>query len=143
MSKNKFRDQQKSEITENPVESIKIIVENTEPPIDKKPVNKSPIFINAIFSEEIIEIGYTFLATGEQNILSVSNGRIHMLQGRMYYIPIGREDIDSDNYNIKVHSDIADRFDVRYIKNGLAAVVPIRHNCILKNGERLCVLTLL
>jgi len=104
---------------------------------------KSPIFINAHFSEEIVEIGYSFLATSEQNVVASSNGRIHMMQGRMYYVPIGKNDIDSDNYNIKVHSDAADRFDIRYIRDGLAAVVPIRHNAVLKNGERLCVLTLL
>ena len=80
------------------------------------------------------------MATGEQNVLSASNGMVHLLQGRMYYVPIGREDIDSDQFNIKVHSDIADRFDIRYVKDGLAAVVPIRHNAILKNGERLCIL---
>jgi hypothetical protein len=109
--------------------------------ISLKPIqDKSPIFVNANFSEEIIEIGYTFLATNEQNIVSASNGRLHLLQGRMYYIPINK-DVDSDNYNIKVHSDAADRFDIRFIKDSLAAVVPIRHNAVLKNGERLCILT--
>lgn len=102
---------------------------------------KSQIYINANFGNEIVEIGYTFLATGEQNVLSASNGMVHLLHGRMYYIPIGKNNIDSDDYNIKVHSDIADRFDIRYVKDGLAAVVPIRHNAILKNGEKLCVLT--
>lgn len=103
-------------------------------------IKQEPIFIKANFSEEIIEIGYIFLATNEQNLLVVSNGIIHMLQGRMYYIPIDK-DVDSDDYNIKVHSDISDRFDIRFVKSGLAAVVPIRHNVILKNGEKLCVLT--
>ena len=102
---------------------------------------KNQIYINANFGNEITEIGYIFLATGEQNVLSASNGMVHLLLGRMYYVPIGKNDIDSDDYNIKVHSDIADRFDVRYVKDGLAAVVPIRHNTILKNGEKLCVLT--
>ncbi len=103
--------------------------------------SKNSIYINANFGNEITEIGYIFLATGEQNVLSASNGMVHLLLGRMYYIPIGKDDINSDDYNIKVHSDIADRFDIRYVKDGLAAVVPIRHNTILKNGEKLCVLT--
>jgi hypothetical protein len=98
------------------------------------------IYINAKFSENIVEIGYTFLATGEQNILSVSNGRMNLLQGRLYYIPIDKENIDSDEYNIKVHSDASSRFDIRFVRDGLAAVVPILHNAILKTGERLCIL---
>ena len=120
---------------ENTFDRQETVEENSVPPI----IDKSPIFINAKFSEEIIEIGYTFLATNEQNIVSASNGRIHLLQGRQYYIPVSK-DVDSDNYNIKVHGDVADRFDIRFIKDKLAAVVPIRHNAVLKNGEKLCVL---
>ena len=107
----------------------------------KEFVKSQPIYINAKFSDQIIEIGYTFLATGEQNILSVSNGRMNLLQGRLYYIPIDKGNINSDEYNIKVHSDASSRFDIRFVRDGLAAVVPILHNAILKTGERLCVLT--
>ena len=129
---------------QNVIPSLDTIIEDafegqSIPEVPEK--SKNQIYINANFGNEIIEIGYIFLATGEQNILSASNGMVHLLQGRMYYVPMGREDIDSDQFNIKVHSDIADRFDVRYVKDGLAAIVPIRHNAILKNGERLCVLT--
>jgi len=99
-----------------------------------------PVYINVCFGDGIVDIGYTYLGTGGTNVISVSNGKIYMLQDRQYYVPIDNSDIDSDNYNIKVNSDIADRFDVRYIKEGLAAIVPVRHNSILKNGERLCVL---
>ena len=100
--------------------------------------NVKNIFISADFGEGIVEIGYIFLATNEQNIVKVSNGRINLLQGRMYYIPINNTMVDSDDYNIKVHSDIADRADVRFIKDGFACVVPIIHNAILKTGEKLC-----
>ena len=98
------------------------------------------IHVNAQFSDEIVEIGYVFLANGEQNVVSVSNGKLHMMQGRQYYIPVNKE-IDSDEYNIKVHSDAADRFDVRFVKDNFAAIVPTRHNTILKTGEKLCILT--
>lgn len=125
-------------VESEPVAEQPILIETVEQ--FKEFVKAQPIFVNANFSEEIIEIGYTFLATNEQNIVSASNGRIHLLQGRMYYIPINK-DVDSDSYNIKVHSDAADRFDIRFLKDGLAAVVPIRHNAVLKNGERLCILT--
>jgi len=103
----------------------------------------NPISISSDFNTGITEVGYEFLATGERNVVTVSNGKIYMLQGRQYYIPVNVTDIDSDNYNIKVYSEAADRFDVRYIRDGLAAIVPIRHNTILRSGERLCVLTAL
>jgi hypothetical protein len=107
---------------------------------DLKPIGiQQPIFINANFGDNIVEIGYTFLSTNEQHVVAASNGRLQLLQGRQYYIPVNKQ-IDSDNYNIKIHSDVADRFDVRFVKDFLAAIVPIRHNTILKNGEKLCVL---
>jgi len=85
-----------------------------------------------------VELGYILLATNEQNVVTVSNGRINLLQGRMYYIPINDSNINSDAFNIKIHSDVADRIDVRFVKDGFACVVPIRHNVILKTGEKLC-----
>lgn len=124
--------------TEESIGSGEVIVEFEE---SKPSEVQKMIYVNAKFNTDITEIGYEFLATGEKNVVSVSNGKLYMLQGRQYYVPINNELIDSDNYNIKVHTDAADRFDVRYIKDGLAAVVPIRHNTILKSGERLCVLT--
>jgi hypothetical protein len=101
------------------------------------------IYIISKFDNNIIDIGYVFLANGEQNVVKCSNGRINMLHGRMYFIPIDDENksINSDSFNIKIHRDAADRFDVRYVVDGLAAVVPIRHNAILKTGEKLCILT--
>ena len=105
--------------------------------ISPQEVSKN-IFILAKFSDAIVELGYVFLATNEQNIVTASNGRINLLQGRMYYIPIDKSNIDSDAFNIKIHSDVADRIDVRFVKDGFACVVPIRHNVTLKTGEKLC-----
>ncbi|MCK9439424.1 MAG: hypothetical protein WC188_04675 [Candidatus Caldatribacteriota bacterium] len=100
------------------------------------------IYVSAKFNETVAEIGYTFLGTGEQNIVKMSNGRINMLHGRMYYVPIDNDEtIDSDNYNIKIPAEIAENFDIRFIKDSFAAIVPIKHNAILRNGERICILT--
>jgi hypothetical protein len=96
------------------------------------------IFVLADFSDTIVELGYVFLATNEQNVIKASNGRVNLLQGRMYYIPINNLTINSDTFNIKIHSDVADRIDVRFVKDGFACVVPIRHNVVLKTGEKLC-----
>ena len=99
------------------------------------------VFVHADFGVNISEIGYTHLATGEQNIVAVSNGKFHMLQGRIYYIPVNIKNVKSDEYIIKVPSISAEIFDVRFVTDGLAAVVPLKHNSIVKNGERLCILT--
>ena len=99
---------------------------------------RKTVFILTKFPDTITEIGYVFLANNEQNTVTVSNGRINLLQGRMYYIPIDKENINSDKFNIKIHSDVADRVDVRFVKDGFACVVPIRHNVVLKIGEKLC-----
>lgn len=104
------------------------------------PQDEYPIYIKSDFGETISEIGYIFLATNEQNVVPISNGKISLLHGRMYYIPINNTQIDSDLYTIKVHSDVADRIDVRFVKDGFACVIPIRHNASIKNGEKLCVL---
>jgi len=99
---------------------------------------RKTVFILTKFPDTITEIGYVFLANNEQNTVTVSNGRINLLQGRMYYIPIDKKNINSDKFNIKIHSDVADRVDVRFVKDGFACVVPIRHNVVLKIGEKLC-----
>lgn len=131
----------KDELNENfstiqEVSSEEQILESLE--ISPPEVPKKNIFILAKFSDAIVELGYILLATNEQNVVTVSNGRINLLQGRMYYIPINDSNINSDAFNIKIHSDVADRIDVRFVKDGFACVVPIRHNVILKTGEKLC-----
>jgi len=114
---------------------INVIEENV---IEEKIEVKKSVFIIANFLDTITEIGYVHLVTNEQNIVTVSNGRINLLQGRMYYIPIDNN-ADSDDFdNIKIHSDIADRLDVRFVKDNFACVVPIRHNAVLRTGEKLC-----
>ena len=98
------------------------------------------VHITSTFDDKITEIGYMFLATGETNSVTVSNGRINLLLDRMYYVPIDKKDIDSEKFTIKVVSNVADKIDVKLIKDGFAYVTPIRHNVLVRNGEKLCVL---
>jgi hypothetical protein len=98
------------------------------------------IYIYSEFDNTIIEIGYVFLATGEQNVVKYSGGKINLLHGRMYYIPVDNKAVNSDDFIIKTHKEASDRFDVRFVVDGLAAIVPIRHNAILRSNEKLCVL---
>ena len=98
------------------------------------------ISVYSNFGNNIIDIGYIVSATNQENIVSVSNGKINLLQGRLYYIPIDNSEINSDNYNIKMQCDMADRIEIKFIRDGFACVIPIRHNVILRNQEKMCVL---
>ncbi len=91
-------------------------------------------------AEPITQIGYLLSATGETSKTTVTNGKLHMMQGRIYYIPV-TTNADSDNYQIKIMSDIADKIDVRFVKDGFVCIVPLQHNVILRNGQRVCLLT--
>jgi hypothetical protein len=106
------------------------------------PADPKHIVVRANFGEGIIDIGYIFLATNEQQITKFSGGKITLKQQRMYYIPIEDKILDSDKFDIiKVPSEVSDRCNVRYIKHGFACIEVIRHNSILKNNEVLCTLS--
>lgn len=111
------------------------------PKLEEK-LSESDYYITADFGEGIEKIGYVHLATNEQNVVEISGGKMNLLHNRMYYIPINNKEVNSDNGTIKVTSDISERFDVRFIKDGFACLVPIKHNAILKNGERICIVTI-
>lgn len=108
---------------------------------EEKIIINEPQFltVRAKFDEGISSVGYIFNSTGENNTVTISNGKLQMMQNRTYYIPVNTT-INSDNYTIKVLSDVADKFDVRFIKEGFACVVPLQHNITIKNDQKLCVL---
>lgn len=104
--------------------------------------NLPKIIIAKVEIENVPTVAYTHNSTGEINKVSIVNGKIQMMQGRTYYIPVGTE-LNSDDYkSIKIPSDMADKIDVRFIKEKYACVVPLQHNTIIKNGQRICIMTL-
>lgn len=114
------------------------IIDNIEQDETLEPIpNNIPIFAN--LSEPIMKIGYILNPTGETNTVTVSNGKLHMMQNRTYYIPVD-SDADSDLYTIKVPSEVADKFDVRFVKDRFVCVVPLQHNVIVRNSQRMCIL---
>ena len=42
--------------------------------------------------------------------------------------------------NLKTSFDLADKIDVRIVKNGFACVVPLVHNVMLVDGQRIAVI---
>lgn len=114
-------------------------VVNEEPTVSKPKIDH---YVTAEFGEGIEKIGYVHLATNEENIVTISGGKMQLLHNRMYYIPVNNKEINSDNGTFKMTSDISERFDVRFVRDGFACLVPIKHNATLKNGERLCIVTI-
>lgn len=101
--------------------------------------NNIPIFVS--FKKNSIQIDYTVGATGQRDKIIASNKSLRMMHGRSYMIPIDKPEMNSDSRNIKMFSDIADLLDVRFVKDGIACVVPLRHNITINDGQRLCVLS--
>ncbi len=123
-------------INDENINEIEIEIEQDHT-LDPLPSNVS-IFAN--LSQPIMQIGYILNPTGETNMVTVTNGKLHMMQNRTYYIPVAT-DVDSDLYSIKVPSEVADKFDVRFVKDRFACVVPLQHNIIIRDGQRICILT--
>lgn len=102
--------------------------------VDTTPVKNALIHVNIDENTSIL-IKSIVNSTGEMNNVVATNGKIHLITSRTYYIPIDNNKINSDNMeHMKVLSEVSDLIDVRYIKNGYACIVPIRHNVILKNN---------
>jgi hypothetical protein len=91
--------------------------------------------------KDVISIPFTLNSTSQNgNANTESDESVRLINGRTYYVSVDT-DINSDNYaHLKILSDIADKIDIRYIKDGVCALVPIQHNIKIKHGQRLCYL---
>lgn len=105
-------------------------------------VNVTPVFIYTNFGNKTQNVQFTIIATGQTGNTSITAGKIRLIYGRIYFLPINSDkDIDSDNFaNLKIFSDMADKIDVRYINNSYAAIIPLQNNIIILDNTRLCVL---
>lgn len=101
----------------------------------------SYITINLKLERPSITIEYIIDSTNQKGKIIASNYEIRLLQGRTYFVPVDCDlNINSDDFIIKEFSDIASLINVRYIKDGKACIIPIRHNITLNNEQRLCIL---
>jgi len=77
-------------------------------------------------------------ATGEESKISCST-KLRLFIGRIYYLPVDLpKEISTEN--LKTSFDLADKIDVRIVKNGFACVVPLVHNVMLVDGQRIAVI---
>lgn len=95
--------------------------------------------IHIKFKIPVDNVDYIVTSTGRQEKVTAANGSLNLIKGRLYYIPVDNNKIDSDNFTIlKIYSDIADKIDVKFVKNGIACVEPLIHNTQIKNNQKLC-----
>jgi hypothetical protein len=103
-----------------------------------------PSFINVIvdFPKPATPVDCVSAATNTRDKIVASNKQLRLLQNRFYFIPVNVDpNISSDDYsNIKIYSEKAAEIDVRYIKNGMACIIALKHNTKVRQGELLAVL---
>jgi len=79
-------------------------------------------------------------ATGQSDELIAANGRLKLISGRFYYVPV-EPVVNSDEFeHMKIMSKIADKIDVKFVKDGLACIMPLQNGIDLMQGTDLCVL---
>jgi hypothetical protein len=103
-----------------------------------------PEFVNVKikFPTSATPVDCVSAATNCREKIVAANKQIRLLQNRFYFIPVDCDErIDSDQYgSIKVYSTQADKIDVRYIKDGFACLISMKHNVKLYDDELLAVL---
>lgn len=107
---------------------------------DKNEVPKS-VTVHVSFKTNSDKIAIINKATNEKSTVVAANKRIRLIHGRLYFIPVEKDNVDSDEFgNIKQYSVTADKFNIRYVKEGFACIDPIQHNALIENSQQLCIL---
>lgn len=102
---------------------------------DESKVNGSAIHLDLIGNS----IEFELLATSQKTTQLIDGETVRLISGRMYFLPIKEKEIDSDNYQfLKVYSSAAQIIDVRYVKDGIVCIVPLKHCVTLKHNEHIC-----
>ena len=115
-------------------------IEKPQQEKNKLTESPKPSTIHVNFSSNSDKIKIQSKATGEKNVVVAANKKIHLIHGRLYFIPVDSE-VNSDEYgNMKQFSETTDKYDVKYIKNSIACIDPILHNAIIEDTQQLCVL---
>jgi hypothetical protein len=114
------------------------ITEELEKPDEEKVLQ--PVTVHVRFSSNSDSVKIVLQATNQENYVTAANMKLQLIQGRMYYVPIDTN-ANSDEYgNMKIYSDISEKIDIRYVKNGIACIIPLKHNIFISNNQQLCVL---
>ncbi len=101
--------------------------------------NKQGATIFADFKLPKQNIYYIVEVTNQEERVNAINGEIRLIKGRIYYIPVNNKEINSDEYDyVKIFSNLADKINVVFVKEGYACIIPIVHNTRVRNKQHLC-----
>ena len=101
--------------------------------------NTGQIIVLVDFSKPTTEVNIVIEATGQVDKAFASNHQLRLIHGRSYLVPVKcSKEVNSDNGNIKIFSDVSALLDVRYVKGGVACIIPLRHSITLNDLQRLC-----
>ena len=118
-----------------------VIITETEPVVEEfiQPTN---VHVKVDFPKSATPVDCVSATTNCSDKIVASNKQLVLLQNRFYFIPVDCDKkINSDNYSIiKVYSEYADSIDVRYIKDGFACVMPLKHNFRIRQNMVLAIL---
>ena len=113
-----------------------------EPIMEKKDTNKkdSPIGGSIhVVVESNKNFDYETIATGQKASQKSDINFIRLLRGRIYYVPVKEKHINSDKFEtLKIYSSMSSKIDVRFVKDGMACIVPLQHGVILKTTQHIC-----
>ena len=83
------------------------------------------------------KISYIATLNGEIGHIKLTEDKLYLLRGRVYKIPVNTNLNLDDFYMIKIKGALKEKIDVRNIENGIATVVPIIHNVVIKDNMEL------
>lgn len=88
--------------------------------------------------DNIVDITYINQSNNSTDKIVAYNKELKLVLGRHYLIPITNKNLSSDNFmHIKHFSNIAGKIDIRYVKNGVAYIIPMINNITVVDNERL------
>lgn len=109
-------------------------------PEEVVPARNQPATVHVKFIGTTEHVQIKSKATGEMNKVAAANKKIRLIHGRLYFIPVDQK-INSDEYgNIKQYSETSDKFEVLYVKDGVACIDTILHNALIEDGQRICII---
>lgn len=129
--------------TEEPVVFQEETIITQEPIVKEETIMKpNTLYVKVNFPKSATPVDCVSANTNCSDKIVASNKQLALLQNRFYFIPVDcDETINSDEYSvIKVFSEFADCIDVRYIKNGVACILPLKHNFKIKQGMQLAIM---
>jgi len=84
-------------------------------------------------------ITYIVNATNQEESVNAVNGELRLIKGRVYYIPVTNKTINSDECNyIKTFSNLSDKIQIFFVKEGYACVTPIINYTVLYDEQHIC-----